>query len=102
MMPRAAKYGDWITYLPEVEFIVTVQDGVCDTSIGFVQDADGNRHFLRIGRVVNKTIKTYLPIGIVRVDQPKRVALIELPAEADSGTRRLWVPFERLRTEEQR
>jgi hypothetical protein len=88
-----------ITYLPEVECDVTVTDGIRDTQVVAVPDETGNRQFLRVGKgtVVQAGGKTYLPIWVVQLDNKGRRALVELPQEADSGTRRLWVPFARFR-----
>jgi hypothetical protein len=86
-----------ITYLPQVE--CTVQNGMLNTAIIGVADEDGNHQYLRVGQgsVATEGGKTYLPIGIVELDRRKRRALVELPVEADSGARRLWVPFDRFR-----
>jgi hypothetical protein len=88
-----------MTYLPEVECTVTVPDGILDTQVVFVPDETGNRQFLRVGKgeVTQDLGKTYLPVWVVQLDNKGRRALVELPQEADSGTRRIWVPFERFR-----
>jgi hypothetical protein len=88
-----------ITYLPEVECVVTTERGLLDTQIVGVPDEAGRREFLRVpqGFVTREGDKTYLPIGIVELDRRKRRALVELPLEADSGARRLWVPFDNFR-----
>ncbi len=88
-----------ITYLPEVECIVTVENGILGTHVVAVPDEDGNREFLRVGKggVVRDNGKTYLPVGIVHLDYRKRRTLVELPVEADSGHHRLWVPFTHFR-----
>jgi len=86
-----------ITYLPQVE--CTVQTGMLNTVIVGIADEDCNYQFLRVGAgsVTAEGEKTYLPIGIVELDRRKRRALVELPVEADSGARRIWVPFDRFR-----
>jgi hypothetical protein len=88
-----------ITYLPEVECVVSVADGVLDTEVVGVPDETGNRQFLRVGKgfVTRENGKTYLPVGVVELDYRKRRALVELPYEAASGARRLWVPFTNFR-----
>jgi hypothetical protein len=88
-----------VTYLPEVECVVTTERGLLDTQIVGVPDENGNRQYLRVpqGYVTRQGDKTYLPIGIVELDRRKRRALVELPVEADSGVRRLWVPFDNFR-----
>jgi hypothetical protein len=64
-----------------------------------VKDVHGRRQFLRVeeGYLAEQGGRTYLPIGIVGVDEAKRLALIELPHEADSGKNRLWVRLSDLR-----
>ena len=88
-----------LTYLPEVECIVTHPDAILNTQIIAVVDDTGNRHSLLVpkGEVTQDGGKTYLPIWVVEFDYKGRRALVELPQEADSGTRRLWVPFVRFR-----
>jgi hypothetical protein len=73
-----------ITYLPEVECMVSEGFIPNQVTVG-VTDEKGNRQYLRIGK---KTItehggKTYLPVGIVKLDYRTQRALIELPEEAD-------------------
>jgi hypothetical protein len=88
-----------VTYLPEVECEVKPSQAVQGTEIVGVPDEKDNREFLRVGTgfVTRENGKTYLPIGIVELDRRNQRALIELPAEADSGRRRVWVPFSRFR-----
>jgi hypothetical protein len=88
-----------VTYLAEVECVVTTERGLLDTQIVGVPDENGSRQYLRVpqGYVTRQGDKTYLPIGIVELDRRKRRALVELPVEADSGVRRLWVPFDNFR-----
>lgn len=92
-----------ITYLPEVECVISNPNAMLGTQIIYVSDEKNNRQFLRVGKgaVKHAGNKTYLTIGIVELDLHERRALIELPQEADSGTKRLWVPFERFRMEEE-
>jgi hypothetical protein len=37
--------------------------------------------------------KYYLPVRILHRDEQKKVALVALPQEADSGANRMWVRF---------
>jgi len=87
-----------IQYFPEVECEVT-PSSLFDTEVVGVPDETGNHHYLRVARgVVNRQDdKTYLPVGIVEVDAPRRRALVQLPYEADSGANRLWVPYVKFR-----
>jgi hypothetical protein len=92
-----------ITYLPEVECVVEIQDGLFGTSVVYVLDEKNAKQYLRVakGDVVRQDGKTYLGVGLVHVDYEGGRALVELPAEADSGTRRLWVPFPRFREQQE-
>ena len=91
-----------ITYLPEVECEAVPSD-LLDTEIVGVADDSGKRQHLRVpkGFVVRVDGRTYLPIGIVRLDYEGKKALIELPTEADSGVNRLWLPFSSFRQEKE-
>ena len=91
-----------ITYLPEVECVVETAEGLLHTSVVYVSDEDKNRQYLRVGKadVISEGGKAYIRVGVVRLDYPRKRALVELPVEADSGTRRLWVPFTRFRVQE--
>jgi hypothetical protein len=88
-----------VVYLPEVECEVTAEHALLGTEIVGVPDESGNRQFLRVGKgfVTRTDGKTYLPVGIVELDRKNHRALVELPAEADSGFRRLWVLFAQFR-----
>jgi hypothetical protein len=91
-----------VTYLPKVECEVTVPEGILETQVVAVPDSENRRHFIRIAKGALNEIggKQYLSIGIVRVDEKHDRALIELPQEADSGYRRIWVSFERFLAQE--
>jgi hypothetical protein len=91
-----------VTYLSEVECEVVVPNGMLDTQVIRVPDAQGQNHVLRVARggLVEKDDKKYLPVGLVHVDRQRRLALIELPEEADSGTSRLWIAFTHFRRQE--
>jgi hypothetical protein len=92
-----------ITYLPEVECEVVKEAGLFGTSVVSVADEDGNKQFLRVARgdVARQGGKAYLGVGVVRLDYAGGRALVELPAEADSGSRRVWVPFTRFRSKQE-
>jgi hypothetical protein len=74
---------------------------ICEVSPGLresektaaVKDVFDRRHYLRVedGFIALESEKTYLPIGLVGLDDAKGLALIELPHESDSGISRLWV-----------
>ena len=40
---------------------------------------------------------SYLPVRVMRIDPARKLALISLPVEADSGANRLWVELGKLR-----
>jgi len=52
------------------------------------------------GSLVEKDDLKYLPVGLVMLDRERRRALVELPQEADSGTRRVWMALSRFRRQE--
>jgi hypothetical protein len=91
-----------VTYISEVECLVLVPNGIMDTQVVGVPDENDRKHTIRVGRgsLVEHGGKTYLPVGLVRVDRENRKAMVELPQEADSGTTRIWVPFVRFRRQE--
>jgi hypothetical protein len=91
------------TYLPQVECVVETEDGLFGTSVVYVTDETGRNQYLRVGKgdVLRHDGKTYLDVGLVRLDHAGRRVLVELPSEADSGTRRLWVPLTRFPTKQE-
>jgi hypothetical protein len=91
-----------VTYVSEVECVVVVPDGIIESQVVKVMDSENRANTLRVakGSLVEKGGKTYLPVGLVRVDRERKCALVELPQEADSGTRRVWLPFARFRRQE--
>lgn len=91
-----------VTYVSEVECDVVVPDGILGSQVIQVLDDQGQTHMLRIAKsgLNDNGGKKYLPVGLVRVDQKGKRALIELPHEADSGTSRVWVPFVKFRRQE--
>ena len=89
-----------ITYLPEVQ--CEVSEGLMGSDITVcIRDTDGREQYIHVlPSMVNLVAGiTYLPVGIINVDQHKGRVLIELPTEADSGANRMWMPFERFRSE---
>jgi hypothetical protein len=58
-----------------------------------VADIHGRKQFLRVEKrfLIHVSEQSFLPIGIVYLDEKQQRALIELPHEADSGANRLWV-----------
>jgi hypothetical protein len=63
-----------------------------------VRDINGRRQFLRVEQdfLSQSSGQSFLPIGIVGIDEGKQLALIELPHESDAGGNRLWVSLNQL------
>jgi len=80
---------------------------ICEVSAGLrdsertvaIRDVHGRKQFLRVeeGFLAPVDSQWYLPVGVVGIDEAKKLALIELPHEADSGVNRLWVRLADLR-----
>ncbi len=64
-----------------------------------VKDIYGRRQYLRVeeGFLAQVGSQSFLPVGIVGIDDAKAVSLIELPHESDAGVNRLWVRNAELR-----
>ncbi len=64
-----------------------------------VKDIHGRRQYLRVeeGFLAQEGTDLYLPVGIIGLDEAKKMALIELPHESDAGVNRLWVHLRELR-----
>lgn len=90
-----------LTYHPEVKCEVSLGGLLPEGVTARIRDAEGRRQFVQVtSGLINRWGGTdYLPVGIVAIDRKRRWALIELPAEADSGTNRMWVKFDDLRRE---
>ena len=58
-----------------------------------VKEYGGNPQFIPVDREFLSKIKGrwYLPVVLLRIDQGKKAALVQLPVEADSGANRFWV-----------
>lgn len=79
---------------------------ICEVSEGarqaeatvMVKDSQNHREFLPVDRelIVDEGDKHYLPVTIIYVDDAKKLALVGLPLEADSGTHRIWVKLSQL------
>ena len=89
-----------ITFFPEVECSATAST-LHETEVVGVPDVTGNHQFLRVGKgfLTRAAGRTYLPILVIEVDQPRGRALVQLPYEADSGANRIWVPMAAFRRE---
>ena len=59
----------------------------------------GRKQFLRVeqGFLAATGDHWFLPVGVVGIDDAQKLALVELPHEADSGVSRLWVRQSELR-----
>lgn len=79
---------------------------VCEVSPGLrdtertvsVKDVHGHRQYLRVeaGFLPRRGDRSFLPVGIVGVDEDKKMALIELPHKSDAGMNRIWVHLDEL------
>lgn len=80
---------------------------VCDLKEGLrsreataiVKDYTGRRQFMPLDRtqIAEEDGKSWVTVGLVHVDEAKKLALVSLPIEADSGAHRIWVPINQLR-----
>ena len=61
-------------------------------SIG-IESVEGYTEFLAIEEkfLVSNGLDWYLPVAVVGKDSAHKTALVELPFEADSGAKRVWV-----------
>ncbi len=66
-------------------------------SVG-VESVEGFTEFLAIEDrfLVNNGRDWYLPIAVVGKDRSQNTSLVELPFEADSGAKRVWVHNEAI------
>jgi hypothetical protein len=88
---------DEVTYYPEarceVQEVVPPLDRIAE-----LRDVEGRLHQVNVPRSMIRRhgFEDYLPIGIVKIDRRKRLALIEFPVESGQGTNRAWVRFDEL------
>lgn len=61
-------------------------------------DYAGRVHYQRVERDFLSDFEgvSYLPVGVVHIDDRKQMALIELSHEAETGANRLWVTRDQL------
>jgi hypothetical protein len=79
---------------------------ICEVSEGLrpseatvmVTDVQNFRHFLPVDRdlLAEEGGRSCLPVGLIHLDEGQKLALVELPIETDSGTRRIWVKQRQL------
>jgi hypothetical protein len=89
-----------VTYLPEV--LCDVSEGLTGRDITVsITDIEGRDQYIHVlPTMVNRENRTtYLPVGIINLDYPRRRVLVELPIEADSGVNRMWMSFDAFRIE---
>jgi hypothetical protein len=80
---------------------------VCDLEEGLrsreataiVKDYTGRRQFMPLDRtqIAEEDGKSWVTVDVLHIDAAKKVALVNLPIEADSGVHRIWVPVKQLR-----
>ncbi|HZU38243.1 MAG TPA: hypothetical protein VFA18_20130 [Gemmataceae bacterium] len=58
-----------------------------------VKSIEGHTEFLTIEDrlLAHRGDERYLPVSVVGKDKARQTALVQLPAEADSGANRVWV-----------
>jgi len=63
-----------------------------------VRDSEGRPEYLPVERafLVADNGDHYLPVSIVHVDRERKLAIVGLPVEADSGAHRIWVSLSQL------
>jgi hypothetical protein len=84
--------------------VCTVQPGLRESEVSVViEDAQGGKTSLRVEEdfLLRQNGHALLPVGIVHIDPQKKVTLIELPHESDSGANRIWVPTASVQQQEQ-
>jgi len=88
---------DEVTYYPEVRCEAHEVAPPLDR-IAELRDVDGRLHQINVPKnmIRRRGSEEYLPIGIVKIDRRKRLALIEFPVESGQGTNRAWVRFGEL------
>jgi hypothetical protein len=85
--------------VPEL-LCASVEDGLRPAEATVtVQEYDGSPQYMPVDRELlsRHGSSYYLPVRVLGVDRAKKLALISLPVEADSGANRLWVELGKLR-----
>jgi hypothetical protein len=88
------------TYLSQVR--CQISEGLTESDQTVcIRDMEGRDQYIHVlPSMVNWMSGTpYLPVGLIHVDSRNCRALIELPIEADSGTNRMWMPFDAFRVD---
>ena len=64
-----------------------------------IKDYSGRTEFLPVDRDMlhQKGNQSYLPVTLVHLNRAKKVALVSLPVETDSGAHQLWVKLADLK-----
>lgn len=64
-----------------------------------VKDVHERREFFPADRelITEEGGKHWVPVSLIHVDDPRKLALVGLPVEADSGAHRIWVKRSHLR-----
>lgn len=78
-----------------------VSDGLRDSEATVaVREVGGDQQFLRIERdfLTSEDGRDFLTVGVIQRDGTGRYLLVELPQEADSGTSRLWVSVDDVKS----
>jgi hypothetical protein len=61
-----------------------------------VRDVRGRREWLLVEQdfLAVRENKTYVPVGVIQIDQEQDLVLVEFPHEAATGGNRVWVRAE--------
>jgi hypothetical protein len=64
-----------------------------------LQDSEGRPEYLPVERafLIADNGDYYLPVSIGHVDRERKLAIVGLPVEADSGAHRIWVNLSQLK-----
>jgi hypothetical protein len=64
-----------------------------------IKDSQGRSEFMPVDRDLlhKENGDYYLPVRLLHLDGPRKLAVIGLPVEADSGANRIWVNLSQLR-----
>jgi hypothetical protein len=101
MQTAKTKEGDLMEVADQPQILCDVSTSGDEVIVG-VEDVSNEWQFLTLpSDFVNYAPngKCYLPVGVVGFDRLNKRALVELPAEADSGVNRLWVSLSLFRSE---
>ena len=87
-----------VAYLPQIECVITKEDGLFDTLIVYVPDENGNRQFLRVGKGArNAKAKRRISQSASWTSMPRSSGARGVAPGSRLGARRLWVRLSSFR-----